>query len=136
MQADQGPGVEATQPDSTLYERVGGGAFFVALVERFYASVEVDPVLRPVYPADLEPGKAHLAAFLAQYWGGPPLYTLERGQPRLRMRHVRFAIGGAERDAWVRNMSAAIRSMDASPDDAAQLSAYFEDTATFLMNRG
>ena len=93
LQGDQGASVEDTQAASTLFERVGGNPFFVALVERFYASVEVDPVLRPIYPADLAPGKAHLAAFLAQYWGGPPQYTLERGQPRLRMRHVRFAIG-------------------------------------------
>ena len=51
----------------TLYERVGGDVFFVDLVERFYAGVENDPVLRPLYPPDLEPGKANLAAFLAQY---------------------------------------------------------------------
>ncbi len=48
------------------------------LVERFYNFVESDPVLRPLYPPNLEPGKAHLAAFLTQYWGGPPSYSLER----------------------------------------------------------
>ncbi|MCH8847915.1 MAG: globin [Chloroflexi bacterium] len=122
-------------PDSTLFERVGGRDFFVRLIERFYESVAVDPVLRPIYPEDLEPPKAHLAGFLAQYWGGPPQYTAERGPPRLRMRHAPFAIGQEERDIWVRHMRAALESVDVSAEDAAQLSEYFEDTATFLMNR-
>ena len=122
-------------PDSTLFERVGGRDFFVRLIARFYESVAVDPVLRPIYPEDLEPPKAHLAGFLAQYWGGPPQYTAERGYPRLRMRHAPFAIGQEERDIWVRHMRAALESVDVSAEDAAQLSEYFEDTATFLMNR-
>ncbi len=124
-----------TTPTSTLYERVGGRDFFVTLIERFYESVAVDPVLRVIYPEDLEPPKAHLAGFLAQYWGGPPQYTAERGYPRLRMRHAPFAIGREERDIWVRLMLAALGSVAVSPEDAALLSEYFEDTATFLMNR-
>ena len=119
---------------STLFERVGGEAFFITLVDRFYSFVATDPVLRPLYPADLEPGKAHLAAFLAQYWGGPPNYSMVRGHPRLRMRHAPFPIGQAERDTWVRHMTAAVHAIDAQPEDAAQLMDYFEQTATFLMN--
>ena len=122
-------------PMSTMYERVGGLGFFVTLIERFYELAAADPVLRPVYPSDLGPPTAHLAAFLAQYWGGPPQYTAERGHPRLRMRHARFAIGQDERDAWMGHMSAALRSMDVPPEDAAELSEYFEETATFLINR-
>jgi len=51
--------------EPSLYDRVGGEAYFVALVDRFYEGVERDPVLRPLYPADLGPGKANLAGFLA-----------------------------------------------------------------------
>ena len=124
-----------TMPTSTLYERVGGRDFFVTLIERFYEAVAGDPVLRPIYPSDLGPPKAHLAGFLAEYWGGPPQYSAERGHPRLRMRHARFAIGREVRDAWMRHMRAALESADVSPDDAALLAEYFEDTATFLINR-
>ena len=60
---------------TTLYERVGGDEFFVELVERFYQLVQADFSLRPLYPEDLEPGKARLASFLAQYWGGPRRYS-------------------------------------------------------------
>lgn len=120
--------------ESPLHDRVGGAPFFVALVERFYEGVERDPVLRPIYPEDLNPGKAYLASFLAQYWGGPPNYSLERGHPRLRMRHFPFPIDQRVRDAWVNHMLEAVRSSDAHPKDKALMSLYFEQTATFLMN--
>lgn len=105
------------------------------MVNRFYDLVENDPVLRPLYPPDLEPGKKHLAAFLSQYWGGPPHYSAERGHPRLRMRHMKFAIGQTERDTWVQHMTTAVGSMHLPDEDSAMLIAYFEHTATFLINR-
>jgi len=123
-----------TEPNS-LYERVGGDAFFVTLVDRFYAGVESDAVLRPLYPPDLKPPKRHLAMFLVQYWGGPRTYSEERGHPRLRMRHVRFRIGRAEREAWLRHMRAAIEASDAPAADAAALLTYFETAATSLLNQ-
>src|SRR5579864_7458652 len=103
-----------THPNS-LYDRVGGDAFFFALIERFYAGVERDPVLRPLYPADLEAPKRRLALFLIQYWGGPSTYSAERGHPRLRMRHVRFAIGQRERAAWLEHMRDAVDGSNAQP---------------------
>ncbi len=124
-----------SQPEPSLYDRVGGEAYFVALVDRFYEGVEREPGLRALYPADLEPGKANLAGVLAQYWGGPPDYSARRGHPRLRMRHFRFAIGPQEREAWVRHMVAAVRASDAAPDDAQALVDYFEGAAAMLVNQ-
>ena len=120
---------------ATLYERVGGYQFFVELVERFYQSVEADLSLRRLYPEDLEPGKTHLAAFLAQYWGGPLRYSLERGHPRLRQRHMQFPIGQKERDAWVTHMVSALDSMEISVDDSTQMEDYFKRAATLMINR-
>jgi hemoglobin len=120
---------------NTLYERVGGEPFFIELVARFYAGVAADPVLRPLYPADLGPPSRHLALFLAQYWGGPRTYSEERGHPRLRMRHVPFRIGQPERAAWLRSMRAAVESSSASPADAQALVDYFETAATSLINQ-
>ena len=80
---------------SSLYDRVGGKPFFTELVERFYAGLATDLVLRPLYPEDLAESKEHLGLFLEQYWGGPTTYSDERGHPRLRMRHARFVIGVA-----------------------------------------
>lgn len=120
---------------ASLYERVGGQPWFDDLVERFYDGVAGDPVLRPLYPDDLAPGKRHLALFLGQYWGGPGTYSEERGHPRLRARHLPFTIGERERDAWVRHMRAAIEASDADADTQAELLAYVAGAATFLINQ-
>jgi hemoglobin len=120
---------------STLYQRVGGTPWFTELVARFYQAVATDAVLRPLYPEDLDGPRERLTSFLIQYWGGPADYSAARGHPRLRMRHFPFAIAAAERDAWYRLMSEAVRHGRASPDDEAQLLAYFEHTTGFLVNR-
>ena len=122
--------------DSGPYERVGGETFFRRLVEHFYALVARDELLRPLYPEDLTTAKLHLTWFLIQRWGGPAVYAERRGAPRLRMRHGAFLIGQPERDRWIANMAVAVRASGASGMDAAELMTYFENTATFLMNRG
>jgi hemoglobin len=119
---------------ASLYERVGGAAWFEQLTGRFYDAVGADAVLRPLYPDDLGPARAHLCAFLVQYWGGPADYSAARGHPRLRMRHMHFAIGPAERDAWYRCMSAAVRAGGLGPDDEREVLAYFANAAAQLTN--
>jgi hemoglobin len=100
-----------TSADS-FFAAVGGEDTFRRLVEHFYAGVAADPVLRPLYPDDeLEAAADRLRMFLIQYWGGPTTYSEQRGHPRLRMRHAPFAIGSAQRDAWLRNMRAALDSI-------------------------
>jgi hemoglobin len=111
--------------------------FFEGLVDRFYDGVATDPDLLRIYPqpGDLAPARRHLALFLAQYWGGPRTYDAERGHPRLRMRHFPFAIGPAERDAWLRHMRAAIARMDPPTEVADRLDAYFDMAADAMRNR-
>jgi hemoglobin len=119
----------------TVYEAVGGANTFFKLVDLFYAGVAQEPILRPMYPRDLEPSKRRLALFLIQYFGGPPKYSLERGHPRLRARHLTFEIDQAARDAWVKHMTAALETL-AIPDAAREeMLRYFGDTASFLINR-
>ena len=72
--------------------------------------------------------------FVTQFFGGPPRYNGLRGHPRLRMRHAPFAIGQAERDAWVRHMLAAIDEAGFAEPARAALIDYFERAATFLIN--
>lgn len=123
------------QQTASLYELIGGMAAFERIVERFYAGVENDALLRPMYPEDLTDSKRHLVLFLAQYFGGPRTYAAERGHPRMRMRHAPFAIGQAERDAWMRHMEEAVLAEELSSEAEKPLMEYFERTATFLMNR-
>lgn len=118
----------------TVFDAVGGQPFFDALVERFYERVEQDPVLRPIYPEDLGPGKRALALFLGQYWGGPPIYSQEKGHPRLRMRHAPFVIRWQERQAWFDNMRAAVEESDAPTEIKARMIEYFDSAATHMIN--
>ena len=106
------------------------------LVHRFYELVADDPALRPVYPAqDLGPAEEHLRLFLIQYWGGPQTYNELRGHPRLRMRHARFVIGEAERDAWLRHMRTALDELALDEALDAQLWKYLVMAAQSLVNR-
>ena len=118
-----------------VFEAAGGEAAFRLLVERFYAGVANDPLLRPLYPdEDLADAAEHLTLFLIQYWGGPSTYNEERGHPRLRMRHQPFAIGQAERDAWLGHMRAAVESVDLVPAVRKAMIDYFEAASTAMIN--
>ncbi len=119
----------------SIYQYVGGDAPFRRMVDLFYARVEADATLRPMFPADLGPGKEHQLLFITQYFGGPQRYGELRGHPRLRMRHMPFVIGQRERDAWLGHMLAAME--EAGFPDAAKpaLRDYFERAATAMMNK-
>jgi hemoglobin len=121
---------------TTVFEVVGGQPFFDALVDRFYARVEADPTLRPLYPADLAPAKRGLALFLGQYWGGPARYSAEKGHPRLRMRHAPFVIAARERDAWLSAMLAALDDADAPQAAVRMMAEYFATASTAMINAG
>ncbi|MEJ7696376.1 MAG: globin [Candidatus Limnocylindrales bacterium] len=122
--------------ERSLFERAGGMPFFEALVERFYAGVASDPVLRALYPEEeLGPAQRRLTLFLAQYWGGPRTYDAERGHPRLRMRHFPFAIDADARDRWLLHMHAALAEVAPRPDVAAELERYVAMAAEAMRNR-
>lgn len=128
----------------SLYDVVGGAAFFDRLVERFYAGVAADGPLLAQYPEapDLVGARHRLAGFLVQYWGGPTTYSEERGHPRLRMRHAPFRVDEDARDRWLRHMIAAVEASCAElPEDVAPtvrdaLVGYFVPAADHLRNDG
>ena len=134
---------EVMDAPPTVYELVGGQEFFDDLVDRFYDAVERDQRLRPLYPRDLRPSRRRLAGFLAQYWGGPPRYSETRGHPRLRMRHMPFAIGEVERQAWMEHMTASLEVATIADETGSRLPPeirtamfeHFDNAATFLVNK-
>jgi hemoglobin len=121
-------------PEQTAFERWGGEPFFTTLIEHFYDGVAADPLLRPMYPDDLNEPKRHLALFLMQYWGGPRDYSEQRGHPRLRMRHAPFPIGTKEADAWLRHMTDAVRQAGLDGSDEQELLDYLAMAAQSLVN--
>jgi hemoglobin len=120
----------------SVYELAGGEKTFRLLVERFYARVADDEVLRAIYPEqDLSGATERLSLFLIQYWGGPQTYSEVRGHPRLRLRHQPFAIGSRERDLWLDHMTAAVESLELGPAVRKALLDYFETASTAMINR-
>ena len=125
-----------TPPAVGFYDAIGGEPTFRRIVARFFELVVTDPILRTVYTdEDLGPAEDRLRLFLMQYWGGPTTYSDERGHPRLRMRHARFAIGVRERDAWLGAMRVAVDEAGLAEPRREQLWSYLESTATHMINR-
>jgi hemoglobin len=121
--------------DSDIYSLIGDDGF-QRLVAAFYGRVPHDEILGRMYPAnDLEAAEQRLRDFLVFRFGGPRRYIEQRGHPQLRMRHVRFQIGPAARDRWVQLMSAALDETKLPSEVEQVLRAFFESTATFLMNQ-
>jgi len=119
----------------SVYEAAGGMPFFVALVDAFYEGIVTDAVLLPLYPTDDLAGARHrLTLFLAQYWGGPTTYMDERGHPKLRMRHMPFHVGPAERDHWLLHMAAAVERVTEPGPVRDALMDYFVPAAEHLRN--
>lgn len=121
--------------EQTFYDLVGGEETFNRLVRRFYEGVREDPLLKPLYPDDdFEGAEDRLRMFLVQYWGGPNTYSIERGHPRLRMRHAPFVIGEAERDAWLRHMGDAVNELRLPAEQESKLWQYLVYAAHSLVN--
>ena len=132
--ACQAGGVGDDVPD--LFLLLGGREGCVKLATRFYAEVERDPVLRPLFGKKfLEPTR-HLAAYLTQLSGGPSEHSRNRWWLSLREAHRRFAIGPAERDAWLAAMTRALGETAVPEPARGALLAFFGRSAPTLVNRG
>lgn len=124
--------------DETTYAALGEEAGIAHLVDRFYAHMEADPAAAPIramHPPDLEESRRKLWMFLVGRFGGPDLYVAERGHPRLRARHMPFAVDGEAARQWMHCMDLALA--ECVPDAAlrADLSAFFATVAEHMRNR-
>lgn len=125
----------AAEEPGSFYVAVGGRPTFERLVRRFYQGVANDPPLLALYPEqDLEPAIERLTGFLEQYWGGPATYSERRGHPRLRMRHMPFAVNPAQRDRWLHHMRDAVDELHLPPLYESELWAYLERAAHAMVN--
>jgi len=121
--------------EGQVYARIGEEGF-ARLVRAFYAQVPGDDILGPMYPAeDMEGAEIRLRDFLVGRFGGPPRYMEQRGHPRLRMRHMPFAIDAAGRNRWVALMDRALVEAAIPEDAAAVLTPFFHHMASFMINR-
>jgi hemoglobin len=113
------PTVHAPAPTNPHFERLGGGAVVERLVEAFYRHMRTEPAAAGIWNLhrrELRHIQEVLVAYLCEWLGGPKLYSPLRGAPRLGRVHAAFAIGPAERDAWMLCMDLALAEVS---DDAA-----------------
>jgi len=121
--------------DAQVFATIGE-AGFERLIRAFYRQVPDDDVLGPMYPPEDLPGaEARLRDFLIGRFGGPQRYVQRRGHPRLRMRHMPFAIDPAARDRWLQLMDRALVETGLPPEVDAKLREFFEAVATMMINR-
>jgi hemoglobin len=123
----------------TPYDLLGGAPGVLQLVTRFYDHMseltEAQAVLG-MHPEDLAGSREKLFEFLSGWLGGPPLYIEKRGHPRLRMRHMPFAIDDAARDAWLLCMQRALEECVSDDLLRDQLMGAFRRMASHLRNAG
>jgi hemoglobin len=113
-----------------------GEAGIRAMVAAFYRRVRHDELIGPMYPADdWEGSEERLADFMLFRLGASDAYMEKRGHPRLRMRHMPFNIGIAERDRWLQLMGEAMDETEVPPFARLFLDQLFAQVADFMRNQ-
>lgn len=121
--------------EKSVFERVGGEPIIRQLVDVFYEKVVADAPLRSIFPEDLEEGKEYQYLFIMQLFGGPTVYSQQRGHPRLRMRHMPFVIDRDKKDRWLKHMLDSIDEVGIQDPERATMREYFVRAAEHMINR-
>ena len=121
--------------DGDIYKQIGEEGF-ERLVAAFYRQVPGDDILATMYPPhDLAGAEQRLRDFLIGRFGGPQRYIEQRGHPRLRMRHMPFAVNTAARERWLQLMTNALDEVKLPVEVDVFLRDFFEGVSAMLVNR-
>ena len=121
--------------DQDIYSRIGEEGF-TRLIAAFYRQVPGDDILATMYPPhDLAGAEQRLRDFLIGRFGGPQRYIEQRGHPRLRMRHMPFAVNAAARQRWLQLMTNALDEVKLPVEVDAFLREFFDGVSAMLVNR-
>jgi hemoglobin len=122
----------------SAFELLGGETQVRQLVDRFYDLMDLEPQfsgIRKLHPASLDGSRDKLFWFLCGWLGGPNHYIERFGHPRLRARHLPFAIGIRERDQWMACMNQAMTELEIDAALRQRLLEAFFGTADWMRNR-
>jgi len=126
------------KPTQIPFELLGGETGVRSLVDAFYDRMEFEPefaTIRKLHPITLDESRNKLFWFLCGWLGGPNLYTERFGHPRLRARHLPFAIGTVERDQWMACMKLALADHKVEEYLSVWLLSQLFGTADWMRNR-
>ena len=132
-------GMQIEEPQQpSAFELIGGAVKLRELVDRFYDLMDLEPEfagIRAMHPDALEGSRDKLYWFLSGWTGGPNLYIERYGHPRLRARHLPFAIATDERDQWLRCMAWAMQDVGVPENLQERLMHSFFNTADWMRNK-
>ncbi len=129
---------DGTAAAPSPFEALGGEVAVRLLVDRFYDLMALEPAytgLRQLHPTALDGSRDKLYWYLCGWLGGPQHYAERFGHPRLRARHLPYAIGTTERDQWLACMAQAMAECGLDPGLAEHLAGAFSGTADWMRNR-
>lgn len=122
----------------TLYDVIGGAPVLRELVDRFYDLMQLEGEfagIHAMHPVPNDGSRDKLFMFLSGWMGGPDLYIERHGHPRLRARHLPYAIGVKERDQWLRAMAWAMQDVGIEESLRLRLMESFFQTADWMRNK-
>lgn len=120
----------------TYYQRIGGEHAVRSVADRFYDTIDESyPRLAAMLPADTTLTRRKFFMYLSGWLGGPQLYTARYGHPRLRMRHLPFAIDEEGAGQWLEAMESTLRSCNVEEGLIDELMAQFGPLAHHLQNQ-
>ena len=123
---------------ATPFARIGGEAAVRRLVKRFYELMDTLPeayAIRKLHQADLSSAEEKLFMFLCGWLGGPQLYVEKYGHPKLRARHLPFAIASEEAGQWMLCIRTAMAEVIDNKALRVDLDKSLSDLAQHMRNR-
>ncbi|MGF6758282.1 group II truncated hemoglobin [Paraburkholderia sp. GAS42] len=130
--------IDEAPAQTTAFELVGGETRVRELSDRFYDLMDLEPEfagIRALHPPTLEGSRDKFFWFLCGWLGGPDHYISRFGHPRLRARHLPFAIASDERDQWLRCMAWAMEDIGLPEALRERLLHSFFETADWMVNQ-
>jgi hemoglobin len=119
---------------AALFAAAGGRDGVRRIVEGFYALVEADELLRPIFPDDLSAGREKQVLFFEQWLGGEARYSAQYGHPRLRRRHFPFVIDERAAGRWLALFTRALREEHVPEPAVARILAGLGPLAHHMVN--
>lgn len=118
----------------TIFEGIGGFDPIDRIVKALYKRIGKHPDLVSIFPDDLTETVEKQYMFLTQFFGGPQLFSDNRGHPMLRRRQLPFEITPVRRDAWLKCMSEALEEAKIQEPYKTVIYERIAKTAEHMMN--
>lgn len=116
-----------------IYEEIGKDKLY-EMIDTFYKYVSKHETLSVIFPGDWEETARKQKLFLTQLLGGPALYSMERGHPMMKARHLPFPITVDRATEWLECMEMAMDEVKIQEDIKLHLYSLFRNIARNMIN--